>query len=109
LGLGVQTKGQIRARYQLNFFSASVLRLRWLWQEWKEEGKPWVGLGNLCSPHDRELFGASTTITIGNGTKALFWEATWLDGLQPKDVAPLTSELSKRKNIMVHKDLEEDF
>jgi hypothetical protein len=29
--------------------------------------------------------------------------------LQPKDVAPLTSELSKRKNIMVHKDLEEDF
>jgi hypothetical protein len=37
--------------------------------------------------------------------KALFWEAAWLDGLQPKDVAPLTFEISKRKNIMVHKDL----
>jgi hypothetical protein len=23
-----------------------ALRLRWLWYEWKNEAKPWVGLGN---------------------------------------------------------------
>jgi hypothetical protein len=70
---------------------ASALRLWWLWYEWKEEKKPWVGLGNPCTSSDRELFEAATCVTIGNGKKALVWEATWLDGMRPKDVAPLIS------------------
>jgi hypothetical protein len=33
---------------------ASALRLTWLWNEWVNESKPWVGLGKPCTPHDRE-------------------------------------------------------
>jgi hypothetical protein len=68
-----------------------------------------VGLGNPCSPHDHELLGAATCVTIGNGKQALFWEAAWLEGLRPKDVAPLIFKLSKRKKITICKALEDDF
>jgi hypothetical protein len=88
---------------------ASPLRLRWLWYEWKEEKKPWVRLGNPCTSSDRELFGAATCVTIGNGKKTLFWEAAWLDGMRPKDVAPLIFKLSQRKNTTVCKALDQDF
>jgi hypothetical protein len=50
--------------------------------------KPWVGLGNVCTPQDVDLFAAATKVTIGNGNKALFWEASWINGTRPKDIAP---------------------
>jgi hypothetical protein len=34
--------------------------------------KPWVVLGNPCSPKDYDLFVEATLVTIGNGVKALF-------------------------------------
>ena len=52
--------------------SRRSLRMRWLWKEWKDDTKPWVGLGNPCSTHDRDLFAAATKVTIGNEKKALF-------------------------------------
>jgi hypothetical protein len=60
----------------------SALRLRWFWHEWKDETKPWVGFGNPCTPHEKDLFAAATAVTIGNGKKALCWEAAWLDGMR---------------------------
>jgi hypothetical protein len=45
---------------------ASALRLRWLWNEWVYDSKPWVGLGNPCTPNDHDLFATATTLTIGN-------------------------------------------
>jgi hypothetical protein len=45
-----------------------------------------------------DLFYASTTITIGDGAKTHFWEAPWLNGLKPKDIAPLIFDASSRKN-----------
>ena len=57
---------------------ASALRLRWLWQEWKEPNKPWVGLGTLCSDKDKLLFAATTTIQIGSGAKTSFWHSAWI-------------------------------
>jgi hypothetical protein len=36
-------------------------------------------------------------VTIRDGKKALFWEASWLRGMRPKDIAPLIFELSKKK------------
>jgi len=92
----------------LKFFS-SALRMRWLWSEWKDDSKPWVGLGSPCTTHDKELFAAATRMTIGNGKKGSFWESSWLDGLRPKDVAPQIFELSKKKNVKVDKALENDF
>jgi hypothetical protein len=59
---------------------AMGLRMTWLWNEWSDDARPWVGLGNPCNTQDKELFAASTEISIRNGKKALFWEAPWLDG-----------------------------
>jgi hypothetical protein len=48
-----------------------ALRLRWLWQEWGDDPKPWVGTEVPCNDTDRLLFN-STIVTIGNGDKAHF-------------------------------------
>jgi hypothetical protein len=37
---------------------------------------------------DRELFFVSTTINIGNEKNTSFWEAKWLQGSTPKEIAP---------------------
>jgi hypothetical protein len=60
-----------------------ALRLRWLCQEWKELDKPWVGSELPCKPEDHLLLNASTSITIGNGSRAKFWHHNWLDGMAP--------------------------
>ena len=66
---------------------ARALRIRWLWHYWKSDNKPWVGTEIPCDEIDRQLFNASTTITIGDGGKAISgsqrgWKAkhqkTWL-------------------------------
>jgi hypothetical protein len=41
--------------------------------------------------------GHHTTITIGNGKIAIFWDLPWLEGEKPKDIAPLIFEISKKK------------
>jgi hypothetical protein len=43
---------------------------------------------NPCNKDDMELFYALTSVTIGNGTKASFWEDSWVDGISPKVLAP---------------------
>jgi hypothetical protein len=62
-----------------------ALRMRCLWHEWNDENKPWIGLGTPCTPQDMDLFAAATKVTIGNGKKAIFWEAPWLNGMRLKD------------------------
>jgi hypothetical protein len=48
---------------------STTLCMRWLWQEWNHEAKPWVGLGTPCTPQDMDLFAAATEVRIGNGEK----------------------------------------
>jgi hypothetical protein len=36
------------------------------------EPKPWVGLENVCTPHDVDLIAADTKVTIKNGKKDIF-------------------------------------
>jgi hypothetical protein len=43
------------------------------------------------------IFYAATKITVGNEAKTPFWEAPWLNGLDPKDIAPPIFMSSKRK------------
>lgn len=50
-----------------------ALRLRWLWQEWTDPSKLWVGPKVPCKPVDRLLFNASTIVTVGDGMKTQFW------------------------------------
>jgi hypothetical protein len=78
-----------------------ALRLRWLWQEWVDEFKPWAGAELSCNETDRLLFNSSTIITIGDGAKAHFWHNSRLEGEAPRNLAPHLFELVKRKNKSV--------
>ncbi|CAN6171901.1 unnamed protein product [Urochloa humidicola] len=91
----------------LELFSRA-LRLRWLWYQWTEPDRPWVGTEVPCSELDKQLFRASTTVTVGNGQKAKFWESTWLNGQAPRDLAPSLFKLAWRKNRTVREELEND-
>jgi hypothetical protein len=42
----------------------------------------------ITDPLDRHLFLFSTIIQIGDGKSTPFWEARWLRGLAPKELAP---------------------
>ncbi|CAM0947514.1 unnamed protein product [Alopecurus aequalis] len=50
-----------------------ALRLRWLWYEWDEHPRPWMGTAVPCDTVDRQLFAACTAVTLGNGQQASFW------------------------------------
>jgi len=65
-----------------------ALRLRWLWQEWVDESKPWAGSQLPCNEADRLLFDLSTMVTIGDGAKTRFWHNNWLEGVAPRNLAP---------------------
>jgi hypothetical protein len=65
-----------------------ALRLRWLWQDWTEDSKPWAGIDLPCNDIDRLLFNSSTTVSLGDGAKARFWHNNWLDGEAPRYLAP---------------------
>ena len=87
---------------------ARALRLRWLWYEWKDPDKLWVGMGNPCDKVDINLFYAATIISIGNGAIGPFWGSPWLNGKKPKDIAPLIYLASSRKNWKVKEALADD-
>lgn len=55
----------------LDLFSRA-LRLRWLWSEWTSPNRPWVGTEPPANAADRQLFRASTVVTLGDGSKAIF-------------------------------------
>ena len=82
-----------------------ALRVRWLWQEWSDDHKPWSGTDVPCNEVDRFFFNTSTTVSIGNGKKTKFWHHSWLDGEAPRNLAPHLFDLVKRKNKTVEQEL----
>jgi len=54
---------------------------------------------------DRQLFRASTVVTLGDGATASFWQSAWLDGLAPMDIYPNLFKLAWRKNRTVKEEL----
>jgi hypothetical protein len=50
----------------LDLFSRA-LRLRWLWYQWTEPDRPWVGSEPPVDAVDKQLFRISTVVTLGNG------------------------------------------
>jgi hypothetical protein len=53
-----------------------------------DEDKPWKGSNLPCDETDKQLFRASTIISLGNGGKAKFWHDRWLQGSSPKELTP---------------------
>ena len=82
-----------------------ALHLRWLWQEYGDDPKPWVGTEVPCKDTDHLFFNASTTVTTGNGNKARFWRYNWLDGEAPRYLAPHLFMLAHHKNRSVRQEL----
>jgi len=75
-----------------------ALRLRWLWKLCKKENGQWLDSETPCTTKGKQLFVASTTITVGNGDNISFWENAWLQGRRPRDIAPTVHNISRRKN-----------
>lgn len=82
-----------------------ALRLRWLWYGWDQKERPWKNLLKHHDQTDRDLFFASTVVTIGNGKNTPFWEAAWLNGVTPKNLAPNLYSLARCKHRTVKKEL----
>lgn len=57
-----------------------ALRLRWLWFQWKNPERPWVGMEVPIDEVDKALFAAATRVTVNNGCTASFSMSSWLDG-----------------------------
>jgi hypothetical protein len=55
-----------------------------------------------------KIFYAVTQITVGSGHKTPFWEAPWLHGRKPKDLAPLIFAISKRKSWKVNQAMKDN-
>jgi hypothetical protein len=75
-------------------------------------GTLWIdlrwGMENPCNKDDMELFYGLTSITIGNGNKAPFWDDSWVDGTSTKVLASSIYEISRQKTSSVHKATTDD-
>ena len=89
----------------LQMFSRA-LRLRWIWFEWKDPERPWVGSPTPCDNIDRQVFRVSTVVTVGNGAVDKFWHCSWLQGRAPIDIAPTLYKLAWRKQRTVQQELQ---
>jgi hypothetical protein len=88
----------------LDMFSMA-LRLRWLWYEWAEEDRSWVGTEPPVNEVDRHFFRISTVVIIGNGLNAEFWNSSWLQGTTPRDIARSLYRLAWRKHRKVFEEI----
>jgi hypothetical protein len=68
--------------------------------------KPWKSLLKIKDPVGTQMFFCSPEIQIGNGRNTPFWEAKWLQGATPKDLAPNLYNIARYKSRTVHKELE---
>ena len=85
-----------------------ALRLRWLWIAWKDPDRPWVGTPPSCDDTDRALFAAATTVTVGDGRTALFWQSTWMGPGTLAQGYPSLFKLSRHKNRTVFQALQNE-
>jgi hypothetical protein len=65
-----------------------ALRLRWMWFDRTNDRRAWNGLGLEFKKEERSLFFTSTTMRVGNGATAKFWEDCWIQGLSISEITP---------------------
>ena len=68
--------------------------------------KAWNDLDLPCDSRDRDLFAASTVVSIGDGKTAQFWSSLWTNGRTLKSMAPTL--FKKAKKISVHKAMQQN-
>ena len=75
-----------------------ALRTRWLWLQATDSTRPWSHLHLPAASDVRQIFRASTSWTLGDGNKCLFWIDSWLDGSSIAEIAPaLVALVPKRR------------
>lgn len=87
---------------------ATTLLLRWLWLEWDYPPRAWYGIAVPCNMKDRGFFRTATKVALGDDSKAKFWESSWLDAIDPKDIVLEIFELSRNKCGTVASALRDD-
>jgi hypothetical protein len=85
---------------------SKALQLRWLWFYWDHKEIPWKPLLKVTDITDRQLFFCSTEIILGNGKNTPFWEARWLNGMSPKELAPNLFLVPRMKRRTIYKELQ---
>jgi hypothetical protein len=60
----------------------------------------------FTDPTDRQLFFSSTVIQVRNGKSTPFWEARWLQGVAPKDLAPNLYKIAEFKSRIANTELQ---
>jgi hypothetical protein len=73
---------------------------------WDQKERPWKGIFTITDPTDRHLFFCSTTVSIGDGRSTAFWEARWLNGISPKEIAPNLYNLARYKRRKVSTEMQ---
>lgn len=84
---------------------ARALRLRWLWLTWTAPNRPWIGSELPCDERDRDLFATATSVRIGNGEQAQFWESSWIGHSPLRCIAPTLFSICRKKNRSVREAL----
>jgi hypothetical protein len=80
-----------------------TLRLKWLWHCWGGgQERQWKNIFQITDTTDRALFFNSTIIHIGNGNDTPFYEARWVHGAAPKDLAPGLYQIARYKKRSVY-------
>ena len=66
-----------------------ALRVQWEWLRRTDDTRPWHGLPPLKDPDAVAVFNSLVRIQAGEGSKVLFWNDRWLNGVSVQDIAPL--------------------
>jgi hypothetical protein len=73
------------------------LQTKWVWLQKFDEHWPWVGLPLHSKPDDVALFNASVRVSVGDGSRILFWADPWIGGLTVTALARAVVALVKPK------------
>ncbi|XP_071681454.1 uncharacterized protein [Lolium perenne] len=65
-----------------------ALRTRWQWLSRTDNNRAWSGLDLQFTTEETDFFFVSTSMTIGNGQTAKFWEDRWIGGRAVREIAP---------------------
>jgi predicted amidophosphoribosyltransferase len=70
-----------------------------------DSGRQALGRQVPCNAVGGFLFNASTIVAIENGSKAKFWQHSWLNSEAPRNLATHLFHLVRRKNKTVQQEL----
>ena len=65
-----------------------VLRMRWLWLQKSDPGRPWGMFQLQIHKNVKAFFSMVVVAEDGNGARTLFWSDKWIHGQRVADIAP---------------------